>query len=142
MQTCLVVDEAPVVRKVVSRMLPQLGLAVECVACPADAMDWVEQNGLPDLVLVAAAVLGNDAPDLVRRIKALPGGARVTILAVIVDGNLGLMTRLKRAGVAGFIYKPFDRTTLRAAVAPYLAEAATPWTGGGAPRVDQLRIAT
>ncbi|NDV88589.1 response regulator [Aurantimonas aggregata] len=141
MQTCLVVDDAPIVRKVVSRMLPQLGLVVDCVASPSDAKDWLEENGLPDLVLVAAAVLGNDAPDLVRQIKALPGGDRVIVLAVIVDGNLGLMTRLKRAGVAGFIYKPFDRASLRAAITPYLAAKATPWNSGSEPRPDQFRVA-
>jgi two-component system chemotaxis response regulator CheY len=122
-------------------MLPQLGLVVECVAGPGEATDWVEHNGLPDLLLVAATVLGNDAPDLVRQIKAMPGGAQVIVLALIVDGNLGLMTRLKRAGVAGFVYKPFDRVSLRAAITPYLAEAA-PWKSGSERRPDQFRVAT
>lgn len=141
MQTCLVVDEAPVVRKVVSRMLPQLGLAVECVAGPSEAMEWIARNGLPDLVLVAAAVLGNEAPDLVRQIKALPQGGRVTILAVIVEGNLGLMTRLKRAGAADFLYKPFDRASLAAAITPHLAGAAAGWPGDGGQPSDHLRLA-
>lgn len=141
MQTCLVVDAAPVVRKIASRMLPQFGLAVECVADSAEATEWLAQNGLPDILIVAAPVLGNEAADLVRQAKAQPGGADLVVLAAIVDGNLGLMTRLKRAGVSGFLYKPFDRSTLHAAIRPYLDEAAAPWmSGGGKAGPDTFRL--
>ena len=131
MQTCLVVDTAPVVRKIASRMLPQFGLAVDCVADAAEADKRLAQKGLPDILIVAAPILGNEAADFVRRVKALPGGAKVAILAVIVEGNLGLMTRLKRAGVADFLFKPFDKASLAAAIGPYLVQGTPSWMGGG-----------
>lgn len=131
MQTCLVVDAAPIVRKIASRMLMGFGLAVDSVADTAEASERVAQKGLPDILIVAAPILGNEAADFVRQVKALPGGADVVVLAAIVEGNLGLMTRLKRAGVAGCLYKPFDRASLKAAVEPYLVEGTPSWMSAG-----------
>ena len=125
MKTCLVVDEAPVIRKVASRVLLRAGLAVESVSTCEEALDWVRTNGLPDILIAAACLGDNSGPDFVRAMRELPGGKAVVVLAAIVEANLGLMTRLRRAGVTGYIYKPFDGETLEGWIAPYLQGGAS-----------------
>ena len=126
MQTCLIVDESPVVRKVAVRILFRSELSIEGVSTPDEARAWIAGNGLPDIILVSVHSAHTEALDFVREIAAKKSLPTPIILAIIVEANLGLMTRLKRAGAHDFILKPFDRKTLESGIGPYLqpAEAA------------------
>ncbi|HEY9056039.1 MAG TPA: response regulator [Aurantimonas sp.] len=124
MQTCLVVDDAPVIRKIASHILLQFGLAVESVANAEEAREWIKENGLPDIAIVAACPSDSAGPQLVDDMRRMAKGTGLVILASIVDANLGLMTRLKRAGATDYIYKPFDRDALRSWIKPYLESSA------------------
>ena len=124
MQTCLIIDEAPVIRKIASRILLQFGLAVECVATPAEAQIWIGENGFPDITIVAASASEPSGVDFVREYRRRAGQSPVVILALLAEANLGLMTRLRRAGANGYVFKPFDRRSLSDQLAPYLADEA------------------
>ncbi|WP_206454802.1 response regulator [Aurantimonas marina] len=124
MQTCLIVDDAPVIRKIASRILLQFGLAVESVANADEAREWIKQNGLPDIAIVAACPSDSAGPELVDEMRRMAKGTNLVILASIVDANLGLMTRLKRAGATDYIYKPFERDALHSWIEPYLESSA------------------
>ena len=125
MQTCLIVDDSSVIRKVAARIIFQLGFTVENAACGEEALQLIEKNGLPDVAIVAASLGDNQGSDLIRQIRALPGGAEPVVLASLVEAGLGQMTRLKRAGATDFVYKPFNREALTGWLQPYLeAEAA------------------
>ena len=125
MQTCLFVDEAPVIRKVATRILLKHGLTIHAVATPDEARAYLKDNGLPDIALISASSSDTGGLDLVREICQSMKAKECAVLATIVETNLGLMTRLKRAGAMGYVLKPFDRQTLSEQIGPYLeAEAA------------------
>ena len=124
MQTCLVIDESSVVRKVASRILFQLGFTVSSAATFAEAKALVAEGGMPELVIVSATLPDTTPEETVRAVRAEPGGASSIVLASLVEANLGQMTRAKRAGATGFIYRPFDRKSLTDWLAPYLRAAA------------------
>lgn len=119
MATCLVVDESNVIRKVASRIIFQLGYTVESVGTAGDALARLEAGELPSLLIVAATLPDMQGEQLVRAIRTRAGGGEIVILAALVESNLGLMTRLKRAGANGFVYKPFNRAALTRWLAPY-----------------------
>ncbi|MEX6508060.1 response regulator [Jiella sp. M17.18] len=121
MQTCLVIDEAPVIRKIASRLILQFGLAVECAATLAESRAWIDENGLPDIVIVSVGCSDQAGVDFVRELRQRSGKGQTVILAAIVEANLGLMTRLRRAGVTGYIYKPFDRQALIDWLSPFIS---------------------
>ena len=125
MQSCLIVDPAPVIRKVASRILFQMGLTVEGVASSDEAKAWVAANGLPEIIIVAASAEDPTGVELVRHLRAEAHGRPAVILASIVESNLGLMTRLRRAGVTDYIYKPFDRSALEGWLTPFVQPAGT-----------------
>jgi two-component system chemotaxis response regulator CheY len=125
MHTCLIVDESNVIRKVATRIIFQLDFTVANAGTGSEALEMIfNEEELPNVVIVAAGLADMQADTFVRAIRARPNGAQVVILASLVEANLGLMTRLKRAGCTGFIYKPFDRASLMDWLRPYISAAA------------------
>ena len=125
MPTCLIVDESNVIRKVATRIIFQLDFTVANAATGTDALDMMRgEEELPDIVIVAAGLADIQSDAFVRAIRARPNGTQVVILASLVEANLGMMTRLKRAGCSGFIYKPFNRKSLMEWLKPYVSAAA------------------
>ena len=78
---------------------------------------------VPDLVIVASLLPDMPAEEFVRALRMRPGGKEAVILASLVEANLGMMTRLKRAGATGFVFKPFDREAMTRWISPYVAAA-------------------
>jgi two-component system chemotaxis response regulator CheY len=124
MPTCLIVDESNVIRKVATRIIFQLEFTVANAASGAEALDLLGAGELPDIVIIAAGLNDMQPDAFVKAVRALPNGGQPVILASMVEANLGMMTRLKRAGCSGFIYKPFNRKTLTEWLRPYVGAAA------------------
>ena len=123
MKTCLIIDDAPVIRKVAFRLISREGIDVDTLDKPADALDWIESHGAPDILLVAASTQDKTVVDAIKRLRER-AGSPMHVIAMIVEANLGLMTRLRRAGVEAYLYKPFDRQTLEHTLQPFLEPAA------------------
>lgn len=124
MRTCMIVDESNVIRKVASRILFQLGFECVSAGSAGEALEMLAKGEPLDLLITASALADMPADDFVRAIRGRPGGNATVVLGALVEANLGQMTRLKRAGANGFIYKPFDRRALSGWVDTYFQRAA------------------
>ena len=123
MPSCLVIDENNIVLKVAGRVLSGLGVETVGVSTMSEALTLLEQRtDAFDLVLLSATMPDTLVDGAIRTLRA---GAvpKAPILVSLVDSNLGLMTRSKRAGANGFLFRPFDRASLTAWVQPFLAAA-------------------
>ncbi len=127
MPTCLVIDESSVVAKVAARILTEIDLTTMGADSVSGALKLLAEPGAqaPALVLVSAALQDVSVDASVRALRAHPQTAKAKILVSLVESNLGTMTRAKRAGADGFIFRPFDRRSLIDWVAPFV-ERATP----------------
>ncbi|WP_062113711.1 response regulator [Aureimonas sp. AU40] len=123
MPSCLVIDENNIVQKVANRILS--GLDIETVAVSglreAEAILGMKKTRF-DLVLLSATMPDTPVDVALRTLRAGPVGT-APILVSLVEANLGLMTRSKRAGASGFLFRPFDRASLSAWVEPFLVAA-------------------
>lgn len=124
MRTCLIVDESSVIRKVAGRILFQLGFEARSAASGAEALELMGDNEPLDLVITAAILPDMGGEDFVRLVRGRPGGNGIVVLGSLIEANLGQMTRLKRAGANGFVYKPFNRETLSGWVDAYFRQEA------------------
>ncbi|MCQ8784179.1 response regulator [Mangrovibrevibacter kandeliae] len=124
MQSCLIVDGSEVICKVAGRILFESGYGVSTAHSAKEAVAAIESQGMPGILIVSAILEERPCEDLIRAVRAMPSGQYPAILGAIVEANLGVMTRLKRAGATGFIYKPFDRRLLLGWLAPYASKAA------------------
>ena len=122
MSTCLVIDESSIVAKVASRILSGLDLQTVSASTVLDASRLLAEPAAaaPALVLLSASLQGTTVDASVKALRANPKTARAKILVSLVESNLGTMTRAKRAGADGFIFRPFDRASLIAWVEPFL----------------------
>ncbi len=126
MSTCLVIDESSIVAKVATRILAGIDLSTLGAESVAGGLGLLAEPGAeaPVLVLVSASLQGGPVEASVRALRADPRTAKAKILVSLVESSLGTMTRAKRAGADGFIFRPFDRKSLLDWVAPFLEKPA------------------
>lgn len=123
----LVIDDEPVVRAAVRRVLEANGLRV---ATADDAAGGLAHPGLAACRLVLCDLMLPDRSgievlgELARRRPTLP------VLVITGYATADLAADAQRAGAAGFLAKPFEASELMAAVRAALADA--PAKGEGA----------
>jgi two-component system chemotaxis response regulator CheY len=113
MQSFLVVDDSPVIRKVARRILEDLGFAV------AEAADAEEALGacraaMPRAVLLDGCLPEPDGVEVLQKLRAEPGGKEPVVLFMHFENDVGQLARAMRAGATDYMMKPFDRDIMRA----------------------------
>lgn len=112
MPTCLIADEAPVIRKVAARILEQAGFDSDGVTTVGD-LEGAVASSAPSLIIIAESFDGADCAELVGLLRASPNGRDATIVVCSAQNSLGLRSRVRRAGGNGVLLKPFTGETIR-----------------------------
>jgi len=121
----LVVEDVPVIRTAVEKMLSKAGYEVKTVDCADAAFKIMEDGYVPDLVLsdISAPESGRDGLDLYQYINKKPGKTRIVIMSGTWDRE-----QLQRADMLGVIYKlykPFKQRDLFSQIDNCLRSAST-----------------
>jgi PAS domain S-box-containing protein len=110
----LVVDDDPLVRRSTSRLVAHCGLAVTEAASGAKALELIEANGPPHVVLCDLAMPGMNGAELAERIRER--WPEVHIIVVSGNADEAACARLERIDVP-VVEKPFTKERLGAALA-------------------------
>ncbi len=132
----LVAEDDPVNQEVARGTLEHLGFAVTLVDDGEAAVHAVEVGSF-DAVLMDMHMPRMDGLEATRRIRLLPEGHRLPIIAVTASAFDEDRLRCLHAGMSGFVGKPFDPPQLLQA----LTEAFEPPTTAHRPRVESLPAA-
>lgn len=111
MSRCMIVEKSGVVRKVAKRILT----SPEQYVVEADSADralGMCEAQMPDTILVEAAPAGMPLEDFVRAVRAMQTDVKPLIIVSMIELDLVVMTRAKRAGADDYLLKPFDRQLL------------------------------
>jgi two-component system chemotaxis response regulator CheY len=111
MKRCMIVDGSSVIRKVASRILNGPDMIVVEAATGSDALSMCASD-LPDIVIVDSRLPDMAADDLIRRIAALDPDFTPQIVICMIEFDVGIIMRARRAGAKGHLMKPFNRTQL------------------------------
>jgi two-component system, chemotaxis family, chemotaxis protein CheY len=114
----LVVDDSPVMRKMVIRTLNMSGLPIEAVheACQGrEALDLLTREEGINLGLFDVNMPVLNGEELVMLVRAEPKTADLPVVMVSTEGSAERIERLKRLGAA-FIRKPFGPEALLDAI--------------------------
>jgi two-component system, chemotaxis family, chemotaxis protein CheY len=114
----LVVDDSPVMRKMVIRTLNMSGLPIEAVheACQGrEALDLLAKEDGINLGLFDVNMPVLNGEELVMLVRAEPKTAGLPVVMVSTEGSAERIERLKRLGAA-FIRKPFGPEALLDAI--------------------------
>ena len=117
----LVVDDSLTVRRVTQRLLEREGYRVQLAKDGLDALEQLEQEELPALVLSDIEMPRMDGFDLVRNMKSQPRLAGLPI--VMITSRIAQKHRdfAMELGVRHYLGKPFDEDELLGLIARYTA---------------------
>ncbi len=94
-----------------TQLLYQTILQSEGYACSAaysggEAMTWLKEHGLPDMILLDLTLPGMSGTDFMLQLKEDTQWERVRV--IMISGWDDLAERSRQLGAAGFLRKPFD----------------------------------
>ncbi len=108
----LLVEDNPVNQSVIEAMLRSLGLAVCTADDGLEAVDLVSRQRFA-AVLMDCRLPHLDGYEATRRIRQLPNGARLPIIALTANALQGDRERCTAAGMDDYLSKPLRRTELQ-----------------------------
>ncbi|WP_060514475.1 ATP-binding protein [Pseudomonas sp. NBRC 111132] len=108
----LLVEDNPVNQSVIEAMLRSLGLAVCTAEDGLEAVDLVGQQRFA-AVLMDCRLPHLDGYEATRRIRQLPNGAGLPIIALTANALQGDRERCMAAGMDDYLSKPLRRTELQ-----------------------------
>ncbi len=114
----LVIDDEPLVRCLVRRILEQRGFTIEEAGDGRSGLAALARNPV-DLVMVDMTMPDLDGAEVVRRIRA--SGSRVPIVLTSGYMAVGAENTLQRSMIQAFLAKPFSPTDLTDAIERALA---------------------
>jgi|SRR5271165_1524569 len=118
----LVVDDSPVMRKIVARTLRQAGISIGQVleaGNGSQALDILRQQTV-DIVLCDINMPVMDGLELVRQLRTLENARGVPVLMITTEGSESHVAEAIACGARGYIRKPFTPDQMKRHVLPLL----------------------
>ena len=111
--TVLVVDDDPDITASLRMMLEAMGHDCREAHDGVSALDCVRVYA-PDVVLLDLNLPGVSGFSVAERVRQLPGGGEVTIVAITGNASSRVIDRTLMSGFDGLWLKPIDLETIRA----------------------------
>ena len=105
----LVVDDSRAIRRIVGNIMRELGFEVAEAGNGREALACLNEQGLPDIVLVDWNMPVMDGLEFVRAARANPAYADLPLMMVTTETEMERMALALLAGVNEYVMKPFDK---------------------------------
>ena len=124
----LIVDDSPVMRKVVERALRHAGIEISEVLQAGngtEALEVLRNNPAPDFILSDINMPGMDGLQFLEQRRAENLAPEAPVFMITTESSAPLVLRAIAAGARGYICKPFTPEQIRVRVVPLLVRALT-----------------
>ena len=121
----LVVDDSAAIRKILTRVLRQTGMAIQTIHEAGDgeeALAVMAQHRI-DLVLSDINMPKMDGLQLLASLKASPQWQRTPVVMITTEGGETKVAEAVRLGAAGYVRKPFTADQIKEKLAGILEPA-------------------
>ena len=124
----LVVDDSAAIRKILTRVLRQTGMAIQTIHEAGDGQDAlaVMAQQRIDLVLSDINMPKMDGLQLLASIKASPQWNRIPVVMITTEGGETKVAEAVRLGAAGYVRKPFTADQIKEKLVGILEQAVAP----------------
>lgn len=113
MRRCLIVDDSKIIRMVIRKIVQELGFDIDESADAGHALERCLES-MPEVIILDWKLPGADGIDVLREVRALPGGDQTTILFCTTETEDAHIQEALGAGANDYVIKPFDGETIRA----------------------------
>jgi two-component system chemotaxis response regulator CheY len=123
----LVVDDSAAIRKILTRVLRQTGMAIQTIHEAGDgqeALAVVAQHRI-DLVLSDINMPKMDGLQLLASLKASPQWQEIPVVMITTEGGETKVAEAVRLGAAGYVRKPFTADQIKEKLVGILEQAVT-----------------
>ena len=123
----LVVDDSAAIRKILTRVLRQTGMAIQTIHEAGDgqeALALMAQHRV-DLVLSDINMPKMDGLQLLASLKASPQWQNIPVVMITTEGGETKVAEAVRLGAAGYVRKPFTADQIKEKLMGILEPAAT-----------------
>ena len=123
----LVVDDSAAIRKILTRVLRQTGMAIKTIYEAGDgqeALAMMAQHRV-DLVLSDINMPKMDGLQLLASLKASPQWRNLPVLMITTEGGETKVAEAVRLGAAGYVRKPFTADQIKEKLVGILEPAVT-----------------
>lgn len=108
----IVVDDSRTTRRILGKMLEEIGFTVSGAEDGRDALTVLEAEGAPDLMLVDWNMPNMDGYELVCAIREEPKYESIKLVMVTTETGLDRVTAALEAGASEYVMKPFTKDTI------------------------------
>ena len=122
----LVVDDSAAIRKILTRVLRQTGMAIQTIHEAGDgqeALAMMAQHRV-DLVLSDINMPKMDGLQLLASLKASPQWHHIPVVMITTEGGETKVAEAVRLGAAGYVRKPFTADQIKEKLVGLLEPAA------------------
>ena len=116
MRTCLVIDDSRVIRKVVRRLLEDMGFEVTEAEDGAVALEAC-RAAMPLVVMVDAVMPNMDGVSFMKALRRETNGAPPAMIYCTTENDEPHIVAARAAGATQILFKPFDKETLENSLA-------------------------
>jgi two-component system chemotaxis response regulator CheY len=123
----LVVDDSAAIRKILTRVLRQTGMAIQTIHEAGDGQDAlaVMAQHKVDLVLTDINMPKMDGLQLLASLKASPQWHSIPVVMITTEGGETKVAEAVRLGAAGYVRKPFTADQIKEKLVGILQPAPT-----------------
>ncbi|MCX6627169.1 MAG: response regulator [Candidatus Solibacter sp.] len=123
----LVVDDSAAIRKILTRVLRQTGLAIQTIHEAGDGQDALALMALHriDLVLSDINMPKMDGLQLLASLKASSQWRNIPVVMITTEGGETKVAEAVKLGAAGYVRKPFTADQIKEKLVGILAPAPT-----------------
>jgi two-component system chemotaxis response regulator CheY len=111
----LVVDDSAAIRKILTRVLRQTGMAIQTIHEAGDGQEALAVMALHrvDLVLSDINMPKMDGLELLASLKASPHWREIPVVIITTEGGETKVAEAVRLGAAGYVRKPFTADQIK-----------------------------
>ena len=111
----LVVDDSAAIRKILTRVLRQTGMAIQTIREAGDGQEALAVLALHriDLVLSDINMPKMDGLQLLASLKASPQWQEIPVVMITTEGGETKVAEAVRLGAAGYVRKPFTADQIK-----------------------------
>lgn len=112
MNSCLIVDDSRVIRKVSRHILEELGFSVEEAENGQEGLDRCAEQ-MPDLIMLDWNMPVMSGIEFIHQLRQWPGGSQPKVVFCTTENDVAHIREAISAGADEYVMKPFDHETLQ-----------------------------